>query len=258
VEYTFIEQTNTGNVARNANLALQKACGEIIVFMSLDDLLLPNCISSKMTYLGNNPSACAVVNGYHSVIDCAGRVTSVKNELPILEFKGRAASELKELEYNSLGSYFLQGSAFRRELLHAVGGFDEDIPGDDLVLRTKIWDYLIAHPEERMHVQPFVGFAYRKHNAGMHKDVCRQVLTVLAWRDRFFPSHPLPKQAQVWLSRMLTHLEERDDPVFLSEALAKHPQLSDEYEKYKHSWTRLRRRAKGQLRKKLTEESKYE
>lgn len=247
VPHIIIEQENTGNVAQNVNRALRKARGDIVVFMSLDDLLLPNCISGKMALMHENDAVSLVVNGYHAELDQSGRVISVQQPLPILGHVGCSASDLKELEYQSIGTFFLQGSAFRRRLLLAVGGFDEDIPGDDLVFRTKIWDYLVAHSDEAMCVQKVSGFAYRIHGSGLHKDVRRQVLTVIAWRDRFFPDKPIPAVAKVWLSRLMTQLEELGDPNALNECLSAHPLLKEEYQWYVRSLTRLRRVSKRKL-----------
>ena len=141
IQSTLIEQENTGNPAKNANRALHAARGEFCCLFSLDDLLLPDCISSKMDLMRKDPNLVMVGNRTNLEIDSDNqmKVTEIKN--PIYFAKCSSPEEMLELEFSNIGTYLLQGTVFRASFLKIIGGFDEDMIGDDLNLRTKIWKY---------------------------------------------------------------------------------------------------------------------
>lgn len=249
MRHVLIEQSNTGNVAKNANRAIRNSTGQVLVFMSLDDLLLPNCIQQKLDCLAAEKETVLVINATYAEIDAMGRVLCRRRELPIMSQRGVSALGALNIEYESIGSYFLQGTAVRRHVMHAVGGFDEEMSGDDLILRTRIWKYLIGAKDEKFQILPISGFAYRKRAHGLHQDRLRQVLTVLEWKSLFFPGRPLPKVARMWIWRLMTELIEENDGQRLQETLSMHPVLGEEYRTYRRTWTHVRRRLKGQIAK---------
>src|SRR6056297_2011168 len=74
LQYTLLTQENTGNVAANINRALAAATGEFVLATSLDDLLLPGCISSKMALLLEDQSLVMVANSSMSEMDMSGNI----------------------------------------------------------------------------------------------------------------------------------------------------------------------------------------
>ncbi len=120
--------------------------------------------------------------------------------------------DLIELEYRHLHSFYLQGSVFRREIIDAVGGFDENMTGDDIILRNKIFHYMRDHREWQFAVIGTPTVRYRHHENNIHHNIPRQIKTVTEFLEKFHPerdnpngvlemtefviaSHPLP---EVW------------------------------------------------------------
>ena len=58
-----------------------------------------------------------------------------------------SAKDLFKYEIECSGSFFMQNSLFRKNIIDKVGGFDDDIPGDDHVLRAKILQYMSKNNE---------------------------------------------------------------------------------------------------------------
>lgn len=197
--FTLLIQENTGNPGHNANRALEVATGEYCCLMSLDDLLLPGSISSKILPMISDEALKMVGNETYLKIDTA--IPSVRTEADNAVKRGRgfSAGQMMELEYAEIGTFLLQGTVFRTEFIRSIGGFDEDIAGDDLNLRTKIWSMLQSHGEMSFMFLPEPGFVYRLHGSNINLNTLRQVRTVLDWRDRYFPDRPLPVVAEDWL-----------------------------------------------------------
>jgi len=245
--YTLIEQENSGNVAANANRALAAAKGEFLLLTSLDDLLLPDCISSKMALMLESASVVMVGNSTNAEVDGEGMIT--KPSVPNYVFGNESASaeDLREIEFTKIGTFFLQGVAFRADVLDAIGGFDEDITGDDLNLRTRFWIYLIAHPELQFAFLQQPGFAYRKHVENLHRNILRQVRTVLDWRNRYFPERPLPDLAQGWVCMYFAQCLAVRDYEALQKVLDLDPQMPEIYASYRKTWRFYRRAIKNRF-----------
>jgi alpha-1,3-rhamnosyltransferase len=197
--FTLLIQENTGNPGQNANRALRAANGEYCCLMSLDDLLLPGCISRKILLMSSDEALKMVGNETYLTIDTAKPVAGTEANNAVKRGRGFSASKMMELEYTEIGTFLLQGTVFRTEFIRSIGGFDEDIAGDDLNLRTKIWSILQSHAEMRFKFLPEPGFVYRLHGSNINLNTLRQVRTVLDWRDRYFPDRPLPVVAEDWL-----------------------------------------------------------
>jgi glycosyltransferase involved in cell wall biosynthesis len=242
--YTLIEQENSGNVAANANRALAVAKGEFILLTSLDDLLLPDCILSKMAMMLRSPSLVMVGNSTNAEVDGAGMITKPNVPNSVFGNESARAEDLREIEFTKIGTFFLQGVAFRADVLDAIRGFDEDITGDDLNLRTKVWIYLIAHPELQFAFLQQPGFAYRKHAENLHRNTLRQVRTVLDWRNRYFPERPLPDLAKAWVCLYFEQCLAERDYEALQKAVDLDPQISEIYASYRKTWQFYRRALK--------------
>jgi alpha-1,3-rhamnosyltransferase len=249
VPHIIIEQENTGNVAMNANRALAAARGEFFLLTSLDDILLPACISSKMELMAADSSLVMVGNSMHAEVDHADKITKPRIPNPVFGNEDASAAELREVEFVNIGTYFLQGTAFRADMLAAIGGFEEDVAGDDLVLRTKVWNYLIDSPKRRFFFLQQPGFAYRKHTENLHRNIHRQLRTVLDWRDRYFPGRPMPDLPRGWALNYFNQCLDNRDQEALDALLAVSPEIAQIFANHRSTWNYRRRAVKLAFRR---------
>lgn len=189
---TVMPQTNTGNVGKNFNRAKEKARGEYITFISLDDILFPDAISRKIAIMEKNAKVAFVASSTCIEIDGDGAVCSGLLETKVHKTPNPSIADLLRLEYESLGGFYIQGNVFRRDIIDAVGGFDEDMTGDDIVLRTKIFLYIKAHPEHQFAIISEPACYYRKHPGNIHKIVARQFKIITEYLQKYWPDAPNP------------------------------------------------------------------
>lgn len=248
---SLISQENTGNIALNLNRAMAAATGEYICFLSLDDLLLSDCLSSKVPLLEASSDMMFVANTSIVRIAEDGRTIDGMSRTPIYDKGCSTAAQLLELEYEHIGAFLMQGAVFRRAILDAVGGYDVDMTADDLIIRTKIFEYMIGRPNLTFSLLPTPGFAYRTHDQNIHRNSFRQLRAVVEWHSRYFPDRPLPAQFTYWSHRFFSQCigERRYDE--LHQALAYGPELRSIYEAYRSSWKHRRRVIKFFLRNSL-------
>ena len=251
LSHKLIAQENTGNVAMNANRALAAAKGQFCVLTSLDDLLLPGCISSKMAIMSENPALVMVGNSTNAEIDSRGQITKADCPNAVFGKETADAEEMREIEFDRIGTFFLQGTAFRADFLTAIGAFEEGLTGDDLILRTKVWNHLIAHPELRFVFLRRSGFAYRKHESNLYRSDFRQIRTVIDWQNRYFPDRPLHDSAVRWIRRFFNTCLANGDNTALHAALAYDPRMLEVFEVYHKTWKYRRRRIKHFVRRAL-------
>lgn len=197
--FTLLNQENSGNPASNANRALSVANGEFCCLMSLDDLLLPGSISSKLSTMTTDMRLMMVGNESYIEIKNSNPSTGIEVFNAVARGQHCDADRMLELEYMEIGTFLLQGTIFRTKFLKEIGGFDENVVGDDLHLRTKVWLAFQAHSELSFKFLPCPGFIYRRHESNINLNTLRQVQTVLAWREKYFANRPLPPIAQEWL-----------------------------------------------------------
>jgi alpha-1,3-rhamnosyltransferase len=249
LQYTLLTQENTGNVAANINRALAAATGEFILATSLDDLLLPGCISSKMPLMLEDHCLVMIGNSTMSEMDMSGKITRAEVRNPIFGHETASCHDLLEIEFATAGAFFMQGTVLRADCVEALGGYDEDIAGDDLILRTKLWKHLISNPALRCIFLREPGFVYRKHEENLHRNTLRQLRTLIDWRNRFFPEHPVPtvieRRARNYFSGCLA----KRDQEALQQALDLDPLIADLYSSYRYSWGFYRRSIKHALRR---------
>jgi len=239
--FTLFIQENTGNPALNANRALQAATGEYCCLMSLDDLLLPGSVSSKLGLMVSDDALQMV--GNETYLKMKATTPSVWTEADNAVKRGRGfnASQMKELEYTEIGTFLLQGTIIRTDFLKSIGGFDEDITGDDLNLRTKIWTTLQSKNELHFKFLPMPGFVYRLHESNINLNSIRQVRTVLDWRDRYFPDRPLPTLAQEWIQFYIERCYSTDQLKELHKLLNLHDEVRRIHSLFVGGWkNRLR------------------
>ena len=168
--HQLITQSNSGKVGLNFNRALDAATGEYVCLLSLDDVLLPDCISAKMPILLADKHMTFVANTSNIEIGSDGAVINEMFVHPVHGKNCNTASQLLEHEYEHIGSFYVQGIVFRTDIIEAVGGFDPNMIGDDLILRTRIFRHMVRHPDLTFALLPSPGFLYRKHDQNLHRN----------------------------------------------------------------------------------------
>ena len=249
--FSIIDQENTGKIGLNMNRALEAASGEFICMLSLDDLLLPDCIERKMQLLRHDPHLMLVFDTCHKEINDFGTVVSELAKTPLYGKKYATAAEMLELEYETIGTFYLQGALIRHSLVQAIGGYDIDLTGDDLILRTKIWQYMLNRPELTFLLQDSPGFIYRKHDQSLHRQTFRQLKTVIEWRNRYFPTRPLPKLFKGWAFHFFRQCIDQGNDSELKIALAYSPEIHSMYRAYLSSWKLRRHTIKRYIKRKF-------
>ncbi len=247
--YRLITQENTGNVPLNVNRAIEAATGEYLSFLSLDDLLLPDAISSKMRIIRQNPDVVLVANTSNQEIDDDGKVTCAHFASPLYDRGPVSAQELLDIEHDNLGTVYVQASVMKTDMVRAVGGMDPDISGDDIVLRTKIFMYMIKHPQLECALIHKPGMQYRKHGNNLHLNVWNQIKTVVDWHDRYFPDRPFPELANAWIDHFVGQSIKTENRKALAHASRYSPFVKARIAKHTGTWKYRRRRAKAALRR---------
>jgi alpha-1,3-rhamnosyltransferase len=184
----FISQENTGNVPMNMNKLLQNANGEFIYVTSMDDMLCDSLSLQKMAALiSKNENIQFCSSDRSRIIDDQNQ--HIGEEVKSI-FYGKKSHEITveqlfKSEIEDAGSFFVQGSLYRKSILEAVGGWDEDMLGDDIVIRTKIYRYMMLNPSMKFEIINDYIFDYRHHETNLHKNVERQLETVFQVQGRY-------------------------------------------------------------------------
>jgi len=121
-----IRQENAGQIAAR-NRGIQEAQGEIITFLDSDDLWLPTCVERHVRVLQKAPTEvpCSLVNGWLHF--ASGRkMTSFQNSHLVSPYEEGLCLNMPDILATRF-VMFCQFIAIRRESLHKVGGFDQDL-----------------------------------------------------------------------------------------------------------------------------------
>lgn len=197
--YTLLAQNNTGNVPMNVNRGLAAARGEYVSLTSLDDILLPSCISTKIKRLETDQNLTFVANIYTVEIDAGDNVLSEATSRAGLNQQIFSCTlDLLEYDFKSLGAFYVQGAVFRLSVIRAFGGYDEDLIGDDIIFRTKLLNYMVAFPNLTFAFEDNAGVAYRKHGGNIHANLLRQIKCLVQWKERYYKDRPFPNR--MWRS----------------------------------------------------------
>jgi alpha-1,3-rhamnosyltransferase len=248
----FIEQANTANVPGNFNTALRESTGRFVTFLSLDDLLLPDCIDRKLAVMQADDSITFVADRTNREIDPQGATITEQAPMPIDDDAIQTADDLLDVEYANAHSFYIQGQLFRRDAIDAIGGFDDTLTGDDIILRTRLFRHLAAHPEKTFALLPGPGFAYRKHGDNLHRNSFRQVKTLVEWHGAFFADRPAPEVLLKLLDSYFEELLASGNQSALDAACAYHPLVAQRLQDYRTSWKGRRRAIKRGMRKLLS------
>ncbi len=204
-ELKVIAQENTGNIGHNFNNALRQAKGGLITFIALDDVFNPDIVLSEIKAMNANPQLAFIASSRAVSIDDAGFVNENFPELPTYGMAKPAISDLLEFEYAFFGSFYIQGSVFRKETIDAIGGFDEDMTGDDIVLRTKLFRWMLENPHWDFELIEKNNVFYRIHDNNIHKNMGRQIKIVTEYLDRYWPDRPNPQLLIDWAVALVKH-----------------------------------------------------
>ena len=212
-----IAQKNSGNIAKNMNILLSSATGKYIVLVACDDKLYEDTIRSKIDLMEKNDNVVFVVSKKHYEIGENDTIIKEDNA-EYLASKINNADELLNIEYEKTHTFFIQNAVFRKQIIDEVGGFDEDLLGDDIVLRVKIFLHMQKNPELSFKVSNDIGFFYRIHENNIHKNSSRQIKLIAQVLERYFPDRETPRLFKNWIRSYVELLpfEENIQLLFLS------------------------------------------
>lgn len=247
----LIEQENTGNVPGNFNTAISHAKGEFLSFLSLDDLLLPDCIEPRIGRMSADQNMIFAADTGYQDVDAKGDVVASDLHKPGKQYDLETVDGLLQAEFEEIGSFYIQGQVFRSDAVAAIGGFDDKLIGDDIILRTKLFQYLQANPELRFHVGDRIVFGYRIHGSNLHKQSFRQIKTVIEWKEKFFSDREYPELFYVWLRNYFQQCLNGEPGTDLKAVLDYNPIVSGYFEVYRKTWKYRRRMLKARLQRVL-------
>lgn len=245
----LIKQKNSGNVPANFNKVLDAASGEFVTMMSLDDMLMPDCTKNAVEVLSTDRNITFSANTGHFEINEKGEQITSEIHLPLPENHPETVQDLIELEYKFLGSFYIQGQVFRRDVLLTVGGFDNSMTGDDIVLRTRLFQYMVQHPELKFSLGNNVVFSYRKHESNLHQNTFRQIKTIVQWKEKYFPERAYPELFYSWLEPLAEKVIRQDSPEDIQMVSDLSPQVALYIRGKQKTWKNRRRVAKRKIKK---------
>jgi alpha-1,3-rhamnosyltransferase len=205
VPMKVIRQKNSGNLPGNTNTLFKHSSGKYVSTISGDDVIADNSLGPKIDIMERDKNVVAVWSGKWKTIDADGKITGEVTCGPALrnpEIAGLpelTGAQMYEMEYELLESFYLQGTVIRKSVIDTVGGYDEDLLGDDIVLRIKIALHMMKYPDAKCAMLPEVGFLYRIHDNNIHKNAARQVKLGVQVMERYFPDRPLPENLKAWV-----------------------------------------------------------
>lgn len=220
----IITQKNTGNIGKNFNNALSLSRGEFISFISLDDVFNAKIMTQEINLMLNNPKLAFVASTTAQSINDFGYIGE---RPPLVADKKTNLSiqELLEYEYSDFGAFFIQGSIFRTELIKAVNGFDEDMVGDDIVLRTKLFRHIIKcnqHNEVWQHqLLDQNSIFYRLHDNNIHKNSLRQLKIVTEYMQKYWSDREDPDSLVQWANHFIRTNPDKINDLFTLNERAK-------------------------------------
>ena len=207
---TVVLQENTGNIGHNLNVALKHAKGQFVAFISLDDILCSDKIKKCITKLSENPSLAFIASSEVYAIDRNGNKIHTVPESKLNTLENVTIDDLLDLEYNEFGAFYIQGAFFRKKIIDIIGGFDEDMTGDDIVLRTKLFRYIKSNPEYVYDIIREHTCCYRRHGENVSKNIRRQIKIVTEYLGRYWPDKKNPEILVSWALYAISVLSFKD------------------------------------------------
>lgn len=196
--FTVIGQDNTGRVGYNFNKALEKASGEFVTFISLDDLYNSKEIATMIETMVSNPKLAFNASTMIQGIDSENKHPVDIEELKTNEIHDPSVNDLLELEFQYFGAFYIQGCIFRKEIIDSVNGFDEDMTGDDIILRTKVFKFMIANGLNSFNLHKASSVFYRRHSNNVSNNSVRQMKIVSEYYERYWPDRENSELFYTW------------------------------------------------------------
>lgn len=193
VEFRVISQKNSGCIGKNFNTMLNQAKGKYVMFIAFDDAILPSAISKKVEIMESDNNVQFVINSQIQSIDENNNYTDAVAKMPLDDIEQPNYNDILRLDYEKVHSYFIQGCLYRKELVDIIGGFDDDMIADDIILRTKTALYLKDHPDKKFITLHQKDCLYRRHSSNISCNMVRQAKSVLQYLDRYHQDKKSPK-----------------------------------------------------------------
>ncbi|MCS4534146.1 glycosyltransferase family 2 protein [Neisseria montereyensis] len=200
---TVIAQENTGNIGKNFNRALAKASGDLVTFIALDDVFNPKVVLSEIHQMIQSENLAFIASTDAYPINDDGFLINTSIHLPLKNKTDVSIQDLLNIEYSHFGGFYIQGSIFRANLVHEIGGFDEDMTGDDIVLRTKLFKYLLNHKGWSFKLIQEPSVFYRLHDNNVHKNTVRQIKIVTEYLNKYWPDSASPPILLNWVESVI-------------------------------------------------------
>ncbi len=203
---TLILQENTGNIGLNFNIASKSANGELIMFMAMDDMLYSDAIEKEVAYFNENDHLAFVASSKIMGIDDEGCINDSIDELDLRKIENPSLDDILQLEFEKFGAFYIQGTLFNKKIIDAVGGFDEDMTGDDLILRIKVLRYMQEHKLWNFQILSDPTCYYRQHENNIHRNMVRQIKIVTEYLERYWPKSDNPDSLIKWTKHAIRNL----------------------------------------------------
>ncbi len=194
---TVISQDNSGCIGENFNKLIQLAKGEYITFIACDDNYIKNTIKKKVNYLLKDINLAFICDSKIHCINDKGESINDYTKMPLDKMIFPKSKDLLKLDYEDIHSYYVQGAIYRKEIIDAIGGFDDDMICDDLILRTKVSRYLLEHPNLKFKVLHKESVNYRRHSANISSNSLRQVKGVIQYIKKYHKKPP--EKLLIWI-----------------------------------------------------------
>lgn len=229
----IIAQQNTGNIGKNFNTALSYCQGEFVSFISLDDVLNATVVLTEINAMNKNPKLAFIASTVAKSIDNNGYLNNAISPLPTTEKTELSIQQLLDYEYSDFGAFYIQGSLFRNEIIQKIGAFDEDMTGDDIVLRTKLFRFIIEQNKQEQKWQHQLlntnNVFYRIHDNNVHKNTLRQLKIVTEYLERYWSDKESPQMLIEWAKHYIRTQPNQIDKLFelnnRSKSLKNHPEI---------------------------------
>ncbi|MCR5260802.1 MAG: glycosyltransferase [Candidatus Gastranaerophilales bacterium] len=204
VPMTVLRQENSGNIAYNMNRTIKLAKGKYIALLSLDDIWLAEAVSKPVSIMEQDDDIQFVTTSQLQEIDDNGNPRKHRERVisRLADIK-ETIDDLINLDYQYFHSYYMQGTLLRKSLIDAIGGYDENVQGDDIVLRSKIAFYMKEHPQMKFKIIHDTTFLYRVHNSSIAANPIRQYETVRDFINCFHPNDKTPKRYKNFCFRLV-------------------------------------------------------
>ena len=199
VPMNVYSQANTGNIGANFNKLLKKAAGKYVMLIACDDFFITNTFAKKISFLEGNEALGFVCESSIKVVDENDKIIEKYPELKLNSIENPSISDILELDYSQFGAYYIQGAVYRKSIIDEIGGFDEDMICDDIVLRTKYARYLLKNKEQTCLVLKEPGVYYRRHSSNISSNSTRQVKGVIEYLNRYWNYREPPAVLYKWI-----------------------------------------------------------